>query len=153
MTAQYTLGDYAFDLEAFFPTRIFDKITQIRVDAPELIERQAKARRKRKKLTRDGKLTILAADEGAEVWVLELGTSEPGEIKRLTSIAEPDDAVITTVGPAHLEGLGDISGVLEEKLALIRGASRAGCAVVGVVIAFFTITVSVRFGLNIYSMC
>ena len=76
-------------------------------------------------------LTILAADESADVWVLELGASEPGEIKRLTLIAEPDDAVITTVGPAHLEGLGDICGVLEEKLDLLRGASTVGCAVVG----------------------
>lgn len=76
-------------------------------------------------------LSILAAEEDAEVWVLELGTSEPGEIERLTSIAEPDDAVITTVGPAHLEGLGDVAGVLEEKLDLFRGASDSGCAVVG----------------------
>jgi len=76
-------------------------------------------------------LSILAAAEDAEVWVLELGTSEPGEIERLTAIAEPDDAVITTVGPAHLEGLGDVTGVLEEKLDLIRGASASGCAVVG----------------------
>ena len=65
MTTEYSVEGYEFDLEAFFPTRIFDKITQIRVDAPELIERQAKARRKRKKLTRDGKLTILAADHPA----------------------------------------------------------------------------------------
>jgi len=76
-------------------------------------------------------LSILAAEEDTDVWVLELGTSEPGEIGRLTSIAEPDDAVITTVGPAHLEGLGDVSGVLEEKLDLLRGASASGCAVVG----------------------
>ncbi len=76
-------------------------------------------------------LSILAADIDADVWVLELGTSEPGEIRRLTGIAEPDDAVITTVGPAHLEGLGDLAGVLEEKLDLLRGASASGCAVVG----------------------
>ena len=76
-------------------------------------------------------LSILSAEEDAEVWVLELGTSEPGEIERLTEIAEPDDAVITTVGPAHLEGLGDVSGVLEEKLDLIRGAAASGFAVVG----------------------
>ncbi|MCL7960604.1 MAG: UDP-N-acetylmuramoyl-tripeptide--D-alanyl-D-alanine ligase [marine benthic group bacterium] len=76
-------------------------------------------------------LSILAAEQDADVWVLELGTSEPGEIERLTSIAEPDDAVITTVGPAHLEGLGDVAGVLEEKLDLFRGASDSGCAVVG----------------------
>jgi UDP-N-acetylmuramoyl-tripeptide--D-alanyl-D-alanine ligase len=76
-------------------------------------------------------LSILSAEEDADVWVLELGTSESGEIERLTSIAEPDDAVITTVGPAHLEGLGDVAGVLEEKLDLLRGASASGCAVVG----------------------
>jgi UDP-N-acetylmuramoyl-tripeptide--D-alanyl-D-alanine ligase len=76
-------------------------------------------------------LSILAAEEGSDVWVLELGTSEPGEIRRLTYIAEPDDAVVTTIGPAHLEGLGDVSGVLEEKMDLLRGASRSGRAVVG----------------------
>lgn len=76
-------------------------------------------------------LSILSAGEDTDVWVLELGTSEPGEIERLTAITEPDDAVITTVGPAHLEGLGDVSGVLDEKLDLIRGASTRGFAVVG----------------------
>jgi UDP-N-acetylmuramoyl-tripeptide--D-alanyl-D-alanine ligase len=76
-------------------------------------------------------LSILASEEDSEVWVLELGTSEPGEIRRLTSIAEPDDAVVTTIGPAHLEGLANVSGVLEEKMDLLRGASPSGCAVVG----------------------
>ncbi|MFQ5745982.1 MAG: amino acid permease, partial [Gemmatimonadota bacterium] len=72
-----------------------------------------------------------SAPTAAEVWVLELGSSEPGEIGRLTEIARPDDAVVTTVGPAHLEGLGDLDGVLEEKLALVSGASPDGMVVVG----------------------
>jgi UDP-N-acetylmuramoyl-tripeptide--D-alanyl-D-alanine ligase len=76
-------------------------------------------------------LSILSAPEEADVWVLEMGSSEPGEIGRLTAIAEPDDAVVTTVGPAHLEGFGDVSGVLREKLDLVRGASRSGAALVG----------------------
>ena len=62
MATTYTLEDYTFDLEKFFPARIFEKITQIRVDAPEIIERQAAARKRRSSLTRDGKLTVLAAD-------------------------------------------------------------------------------------------
>jgi hypothetical protein len=62
MTTNYTLTDYKFDLETFFPMRIFEKITEIRVDAPEIIERQAHARQRRPHLTNDGKLTILAAD-------------------------------------------------------------------------------------------
>jgi hypothetical protein len=61
MAAQYTT-DYQFDLETFFPARIFEQMTTIRVDAPEIIEAQANARKRRPKLTRDGKLTILAAD-------------------------------------------------------------------------------------------
>jgi DhnA family fructose-bisphosphate aldolase class Ia len=65
MPTEYILGNYTFDLERFFPVSIFDKITEVRVDAPGVIERQAKARRRRKRLTRDGKLTVLAADHPA----------------------------------------------------------------------------------------
>ncbi len=62
MTTNYTLGDYQFSLERFFPTHIFEKITEIRVDAPEIILQQAQKRQRRPKLTTDGKLSILAAD-------------------------------------------------------------------------------------------
>jgi DhnA family fructose-bisphosphate aldolase class Ia len=62
MNIDYSVADYEFDLEAFFPMRIFERITDVRVDAPEIIERHAKARKRRKSLTQDGKLTILAAD-------------------------------------------------------------------------------------------
>ncbi len=76
-------------------------------------------------------LSILRAPADAEVWVLELGASAPGEIRRLTEIAAPDDAVVTTVGPAHLEAFGDEERVLAEKLDLVRGADPAGRVVVG----------------------
>ncbi|MFQ5529571.1 MAG: UDP-N-acetylmuramoyl-tripeptide--D-alanyl-D-alanine ligase [Gemmatimonadota bacterium] len=76
-------------------------------------------------------LAILRADTDASFWVIEMGSSSPGEIARLTAIAEPDDAVVTTVGAAHLEGFGDIGGVLREKLSLIRMAQGAGSVVVG----------------------
>jgi UDP-N-acetylmuramoyl-tripeptide--D-alanyl-D-alanine ligase len=76
-------------------------------------------------------LTILRASPGARFWVLEMGSNAPGEIARLTAIAEPDDAVVTTVGAAHLEGFGDLDGVLREKLSLVRGSQPAGEVVVG----------------------
>ena len=76
-------------------------------------------------------LTILGAPDEAEVWVLEVGASEPGEIARLAEIARPDDAVVTTVGPAHLEAFGTVERVLEEKLDLARAASETGVVVVG----------------------
>ena len=76
-------------------------------------------------------LSILSAPPDADVWVLELGASEPGEIERLTAICAPDDAMVTTVGPAHLEAFGDEQAVLREKLALVSGASPDGAVVVG----------------------
>lgn len=76
-------------------------------------------------------LSIFGAPRGTDLWILELGANRPGEISRLTAIARPDDAVVTTVGPAHLEAFGDVETVLEEKLALVAGASRRGAVVVG----------------------
>jgi hypothetical protein len=65
MTSHYSVQDYEFDLEAFFPLRIFEQITDVRVDAPQIIEKQARARKRRPHLTKDGKLTVLAADHPA----------------------------------------------------------------------------------------
>ncbi len=61
--------------------------------------------------------------------VLELGTNTPGEIARLAEICTPDIGVITNIGPAHLEGLGSLEGVLREKAALLEGLAPEGRAV------------------------
>lgn len=63
-------------------------------------------------------LTICRADESTEVLVLEIGTSGPGEILALGKIARPTIALITCVGPGHLQGLAGIDGVLREKMSL-----------------------------------
>lgn len=76
-------------------------------------------------------LSVLSAPGEAGTWVLEMGTSAPGEIARLVEIARPDHGVVTTVGPAHLERLGDLDGVLDEKLDLVRGIPDDGVVVVG----------------------
>lgn len=76
-------------------------------------------------------LAILDAPDDSELWVLELGASEPGEIARLAEVAAPTDAVITTVGPAHLEFFGNVERVLAEKLTLVEAASPEGAVVVG----------------------
>jgi UDP-N-acetylmuramoyl-tripeptide--D-alanyl-D-alanine ligase len=76
-------------------------------------------------------LTLLAAPDHAEAVVLEMGTNEPGEIGALTQVAQPDIGVITTVSETHLEKLGSLDGVLEEKLDLFRGLRSDGLAVVG----------------------
>ncbi|MEX1257034.1 MAG: UDP-N-acetylmuramoyl-tripeptide--D-alanyl-D-alanine ligase [Gemmatimonadota bacterium] len=76
-------------------------------------------------------LTLLGTPETTEILVLEMGTSEPGEIAILTTVSEPDASVVTTVSEAHLEGLGSFQGVLREKLDLTRGTRTGGPIVVG----------------------
>ena len=75
--------------------------------------------------------TLLEAPEDADLLVLEMGTNEPGEIAALTAVAQPDAGLITTVSEAHLEKLGSLEGVLEEKMDLFRGLPTGGLAVVG----------------------
>ena len=77
-------------------------------------------------------LTILSADESTEVLVLEMGTSGPGELHRLGSIARPDVVAITCVGPSHLEELGSLEGVAREKLSLLEHVRAGGAAVLNV---------------------
>lgn len=76
-------------------------------------------------------LTLLAAADDTEVVILEMGSNEPGEIATLAAIARPDIGVVTTVGESHLEKLGSLKGVLDEKLDLLRGLAEAGRCVVG----------------------
>jgi len=63
-------------------------------------------------------LSMLAAGEEDNLWVLELGISKPGDMEELGVICEPDLAVVHNIGPAHLEGLGDLAGVARAKSAL-----------------------------------
>jgi UDP-N-acetylmuramoyl-tripeptide--D-alanyl-D-alanine ligase len=61
--------------------------------------------------------------------VIELGTNHPGEIARLAQICSPDIGVITNIGPAHLEGLDSLDGVMREKGQLIEHLRAGGKAV------------------------
>ncbi|HSV92577.1 MAG TPA: UDP-N-acetylmuramoyl-tripeptide--D-alanyl-D-alanine ligase, partial [Desulfobacterales bacterium] len=74
-------------------------------------------------------LTLFRLEPRHQWAVLELGTSMPGEIARLAEISRPDVAVVTNVGPAHLEGLGSLEGVAAEKGALVTGLAPGGRAV------------------------
>ena len=60
-------------------------------------------------------LTLLGLAGDETHAVIEMGMNAPGEIRRLTEIADPDVGLITNVGPAHLEGLGSVEGVARAK--------------------------------------
>jgi murE/murF fusion protein len=75
-------------------------------------------------------LTLLGLKPEHEIAVLEMGMNRPGEIASLTEIADPDVACIINVQEAHLEGLGDISGVAKAKNELFAGLKPEGKAAV-----------------------
>lgn len=75
-------------------------------------------------------LSMLAASEEDRIWVLEAGISRPGDMEQLGAICEPDLAVVHNIGPAHLEGLGDLAGVARAKASLLRFVRPGGTALV-----------------------
>ena len=70
--------------------------------------------------------SILAIKGKPEFCIFELGTNNKGEIGQLARATGPDISLITNINPSHLEGLGDIDGVLEEKLDLFRFTKDGG---------------------------
>jgi len=65
-------------------------------------------------------LTVANLTPAHRVAVLEMGAGAPGDIEVLVETTHPEVAVITNVGPAHLERLGDLDGVRREKLSILR---------------------------------
>ena len=65
-------------------------------------------------------LTLLAIPDDADVAVVEIGTNHPGEVALLRALVEPDVAIVTSIGEEHLEGLGDLAGVLREESAVFK---------------------------------
>lgn len=60
-------------------------------------------------------MSMLSMDESTQVGIFEMGMSVPGEIATLAKIADPDVALVTSVGRAHLEGMGSIEAIAENK--------------------------------------
>jgi UDP-N-acetylmuramoyl-tripeptide--D-alanyl-D-alanine ligase len=75
-------------------------------------------------------MTLLDLTEKEKVAVLEMGMNVPGEIRRLTEIAEPDVGLITNIQMVHLEGLGSLEKLKEEKGELFRNMRRDGTIIV-----------------------
>ena len=64
--------------------------------------------------------------------VIEMGTSSHGEILPLSLMSAPHAAAVNTVAPCHLENLGSLDGVAEEKSTIFAGLPEDGTAVIGI---------------------
>ncbi len=69
----YDLKGYRFSRERFLPKAIFDQIAEVRVERPQAVREYASRRKRRQRLTTDGKLVILAADHPARMVTAMLG--------------------------------------------------------------------------------
>ena len=65
--------------------------------------------------------TALHMPQETEVAVIEMGMNHAGEIHRLTTVAEPEIAVITNIGTAHIGNLGSQENILRAKLEILDG--------------------------------
>jgi UDP-N-acetylmuramoyl-tripeptide--D-alanyl-D-alanine ligase len=74
-------------------------------------------------------LTVLEAPEDADLLVLEMAMRGPGQIAELAAIAEPEVAVITNVGPVHVELLGSVEAIAAAKAEVLDALPAAGVAV------------------------
>jgi UDP-N-acetylmuramoyl-tripeptide--D-alanyl-D-alanine ligase len=70
-------------------------------------------------------LTLFALPDEADIAVIEMGTNHPGEVEALRVIVEPDMVVLTSIAEEHLEGLGDLAGVLREEASGFKGVALA----------------------------
>jgi UDP-N-acetylmuramoyl-tripeptide--D-alanyl-D-alanine ligase len=76
------------------------------------------------------KEAVLKLEREHEVAVIEMGMNHAGEIAALAKIAEPDWAVVSNVGPVHLEFFDDgLAGIARAKYELIEALPENGVAV------------------------
>jgi UDP-N-acetylmuramoyl-tripeptide--D-alanyl-D-alanine ligase len=80
-------------------------------------------------------LTVLEAPEETDLLVLEMAMRGAGQIAELAAIAEPEVAVITNVGPVHVELLGSVAAIAAAKAEVLEALPAGGTAVVPVAAA------------------
>src|SRR5438477_11537277 len=66
-------------------------------------------------------LCLLRVERFQNMAVLEMGMSARGEIRKLASIAEPNEGLVTNVNPVHLEFFKSVDEIAEAKAELVEG--------------------------------
>lgn len=74
--------------------------------------------------------TLLRYEPEQRFAVIEMGANHLHEIKHLTSIVQPQVAIINNVGGAHLEGFGSLEGVARAKAEIYEGLVKGGTAII-----------------------
>lgn len=74
-------------------------------------------------------LTLARMPADTQFAVFEIGMNSPGEIAPRSHMVAPHTAIITKIAAAHLEGMGSLDGVAQEKADIFAGLLPDGKAV------------------------
>jgi len=75
-------------------------------------------------------LTLSRMPQESQFGVFELGMNHRGEILPLAQLVRPHAALVTTIAPAHVENLGSLETVADEKGDIYAGLEPGGAALV-----------------------
>lgn len=71
----------------------------------------------------------LVDDYRTEYFISEMGAYVPGEIDRICWLTPPDIAIVTEIGPQHLERFGSLENVMRAKYEIIKNLKQDGVGV------------------------
>ena len=66
-----------------------------------------------------------------EVFIAEMGATHVGDIKELVDLVRPKYAILTSIGPRHMDTFGSLENIASTKFELIQGLPKDGFAVFG----------------------
>jgi UDP-N-acetylmuramoyl-tripeptide--D-alanyl-D-alanine ligase len=75
-------------------------------------------------------LSLARMPARARFGVFEMGMNHAGEIAPLADHVKPQIAIITTIAPAHIENLGSIEAIADEKAQIFTGLGPGGTAII-----------------------
>lgn len=75
-------------------------------------------------------LTLSRMPRESQFAVFEIGMNHRGEILPLTQLVKPHAALVTTIAPAHVENLGSLEAVADEKGDIYAGLEPGGAAII-----------------------
>ena len=75
-------------------------------------------------------LSLARLPARAKFGVFEMGMNHAGEISPLADHVRPDVALITTIAPAHIENLGSMEAIADEKAQIFTGLVQGGTAII-----------------------
>ncbi|AWW73998.1 UDP-N-acetylmuramoylalanyl-D-glutamyl-2, 6-diaminopimelate--D-alanyl-D-alanine ligase [Erythrobacter sp. KY5] len=75
-------------------------------------------------------LSLARMPARAKFGVFEMGMNHAGEIAPLSDHVRPHVALITTIAPAHIENLGTMEAIADEKAQIFTGLVKGGTAII-----------------------